>query len=93
MMIRKILATILVVGGILFSSVFGYRFFLKSQKPLFETTVVKKGNILQEVLATGQVKRGEEISLAFKDTGRIEKIFVKEGAPVMEGETLMDIEE
>jgi len=92
MMIRKILATILVVGGILFSSVFGYRFFLKSQKPLFETTVVKKGNILQEVLATGQVKRGEEISLAFKDTGRIEKIFVKVGEVVEANTQLAKLE-
>jgi len=50
------------------------------------------GNISQEVAETGQVKKGEEINLSFKNSGRIEKIYVEVGDQVDSGENLAKLE-
>ncbi len=71
----------LAVAGIYFS-------FFKKEKPAFTLTEVIRGEISQEVSETGQVKKGEEINLSFKNAGRIEKIYVEVGEEVKKGDIL-----
>ena len=53
---------------------------------------VVRGDIFREVSETGQVRKGEQIRLGFKGSGRIEKIYVKVGDEVKAGQTLAKIE-
>ena len=76
-----IIITFLLVIGI-------YQGFFRKGKPSFTLAEVIRGNISQEVSATGQVKKGEEINLSFKNAGRIEKIYVKVGETVKKGDIL-----
>jgi len=84
MMIKKIIFAIIVL-----IIIFGiYQGFIKKEEPAFNLAQVSRGNISQEVSATGQVKKGEEINLSFKNAGRIEKIYVKVGEEVKRGDIL-----
>jgi len=65
-----------------------YQGFLKKEKPTFTLAEVVRGNISQEVSETGQVKKGEEINLSFKNSGRIEKIYVEVSEEVKKGDIL-----
>lgn len=53
---------------------------------------VVRGNVVQEVSETGQVKQGEEINLNFKAAGRINQIYVKEGDHVVSGQDLVKLD-
>jgi len=73
--------------------IFGiYQFFFKEKKSSFSLATVSRGNISQEVSATGTVEMGEKINLGFKNSGRIEKIDVEVGDKVMPGQELMKLE-
>jgi len=75
----KILIFIVLVTILIFGI---YQGLFKKRKAPFIIEKVISGNILQWVSATGTVKIGEEINLSFKNTGRIEKIYVKVGNEV-----------
>lgn len=53
---------------------------------------VSRGNISQEVSESGVVKKGEEINLSFKNTDKIEKIYVGVGDKVKSGQILAKLE-
>ncbi len=53
---------------------------------------VVRGDIFREVSETGQVRKGEQIQLGFKSSGRMEKIYVEVGDEVKAGQTLAKIE-
>ena len=79
---------IIILGISIFGIVaLGYKF-SKREKLSFEWELVKKGNVIQEVSATGQVKRGNEINLSFKTLGRIKEINVQTGDLVEAGDIL-----
>jgi len=73
---------------IILAGVVAWQFFGKNGKPKFETVKVEKGNVIQEVSETGKVIEGEEINLAFKNSGQIEKIYVEVGEKVKTGDIL-----
>jgi HlyD family secretion protein len=56
--------------------------------PDFETAIASRGKVVKEILESGQVKKGEEISLGFNSTGKIELIYVEKGDEVEKGKTL-----
>ncbi|MCD6402560.1 efflux RND transporter periplasmic adaptor subunit, partial [bacterium] len=58
----------------------------------FRIVEVVRGNVSQEVTETGKVKKGEKIDLSFKMAGKIEKIWVKEGEKVKEGDILAKLD-
>jgi len=89
MMNKKIILAIIFV---LLLAVGIYQGFLKEEKPAFTLAEVVRGNISQEIAETGQVKKGEEINLSFKNSGRIEKIYVEVGDEVESGENLAKLE-
>lgn len=51
-----------------------------------------RGTVLQTVSETGQVQKEERINLAFENSGRIERIYVKEGEEVNSGDLLAKLE-
>lgn len=60
--------------------VFGvYKVFIQKGKPVLSFVKVSRGTVSQEVSETGTVEKGEKINLAFKNSGRVEKIYVKVG--------------
>lgn len=83
---------ILIIVIVLLLVIGVYQGFLKTEEPTFTLAEVVLGNISQEVAETGQVKKGEEINLSFKNSGRIEKIYVVVGDQVDSGENLAKLE-
>jgi RND family efflux transporter MFP subunit len=73
---KKIISIIIIILVIVFGI---YQVFFKKQKTNFSLSEVQKGTVVQEVSATGTVEQGEEIKLAFKNAGKIERIYVKAG--------------
>ena len=73
--------------------VFFYNFFIKEERAEFVLFEVGPGKIVEEVLATGQVKAGKELNLSFRTSGRIEKIYVKAGEEVKSGQLLAELED
>ncbi len=53
-----------------------------------QTDIVKKQDIKQTVLATGQVTSQTNLSLSFKASGVVERVFIKVGDQVKEGQAL-----
>lgn len=82
----------LTIAIILLLAIGVYLGFLKKEKPVFSLAEVVRGNVSQEVSGTGTVKKGDEINLSFKNTGRIEKIYVVVGEEVKEGDILAKLE-
>jgi len=83
---QKIIIFVVII--ILLATIGIYQGFIKREKPGFTLAEVIRGNISQEVSETGQVKKGEEINLSFKNAGRIEKIYVGVGEKVKRGDIL-----
>jgi len=87
---RKIILIIII--AIVVVGVFVYQFFIREKKPEFVLEKVIRGIVLKEVSETGVVKILEETNLGFKNTGRIEKIYVKVGDEVAAGQNLAKLE-
>lgn len=84
--------TLLIIFGVLLVIIITYFLFLRKEKPTFELAEVSRGNVLQEISETGQVKKGEEIYLSFKSSGRLEMIYVAVGEKIKEGDILAKLE-
>lgn len=65
-----------------------YFVFLKKGEPEYFSVKVIRGYVAQEVSETGNVKVGEKINLSFKNSGKIEKIYVETGGKVEAGKSL-----
>jgi len=64
--------------------IIGWAVFKKEESP-FQWTEVMRGDIIEEVSATGTVESAEEVDLRFKSSGIIESINVKVGNEVKKG--------
>ncbi len=73
---------LLVVGGIIFKLV------TQTKKSPYEFVNVQRGTLVERVLATGTVKKSDEISLAFAASGRVKSISTKVGEHVETGKEL-----
>jgi HlyD family secretion protein len=59
-----------------------------SDMPLVETVAVERGTVRNEVSVTGYARPLERVDLAFLTGGRVESVYVTEGALVTEGDIL-----
>ena len=69
-----------------------YQAFFKKDKDGFDFTEVTRGTITQEISETGKIQKGEEINLNFKNSGKIEKIYVKIGDNVSANQDLAKLD-
>ena len=88
-MTKKIILAIIIISVLV-----GVFYYLISTKEELEFTLVEvsRGNVFQEVSETGQVKKGEKINLGFKNSGRIEEIYVEVSEEVEKGDVLAKLE-
>lgn len=84
--IKIILGIVLIIIVFILVSIF------KSEKPTYETGLVERGNVIQEVSANGVVQSIDEIDLRFKTSGTVERILVKVGDKVKRGTYLMSLD-
>jgi HlyD family secretion protein len=77
---------ILVLGG---GGYWAYQYFqAKPQTTSLITSTVKKGDVKQQITATGIVKYPEEVPLAFEQAGTVKEIYVQAGDVVKAGQVL-----
>ncbi len=69
-----------------------YSYFKKGGASPYELTVVKRGEISQEVSVTGRVKPAQNVDLAFERGGKVARINVAVGDKVAAGQTLAVLE-
>lgn len=62
------------------------------QGPFYETRKVEKGNLVQTVEVTGEVKPEARLNLGFKSAGALERVYVKVGQKVNAGDLLAELE-
>lgn len=67
----------------------GYFYFFSGKKTGPEFVIVKKGDIVQEVSVTGNVKPVKSVGLAFEKSGRISATLVNIGSYVYSGDVLV----
>ncbi len=94
-MIKKILKPkiiIIVVILIIVIALGSYKLFFADKESSYSFATVKIGDVIQEISAIGQVRKGEEIELGFKETGRIEKTYVQVGQEIEFGQELIKLE-
>lgn len=77
--------TVLVVGGITFAAT-------RKPKISYETELVDRGTVVQEVSVTGSIVPSKKISLQPEVGGKVARILVVEGAEVKAGDLLIEIE-
>jgi HlyD family secretion protein len=79
---------------VLFALLVGYGIYTSRNKaPNILTDVVKKKDLKQTVLATGQVTSETDLDLSFKTSGVVDRVFVKVGQVVKPGQILAQIDQ
>ncbi|HDM31905.1 MAG TPA: biotin/lipoyl-binding protein, partial [bacterium] len=87
---KKIISIISII--ILLGVVIGFWLYKKNGQSPFIFAKVSKGTVFQRVSETGEVEVPKEKKLGFKVSGKIAKIFVKEGEEVRKGQKLAELE-
>lgn len=66
----------------------------RSQKtgPFYETRKVERGNVVQTVEVTGEIKPDARLNLAFKSTAPLEAVYKKIGSVVKRGDVIAELE-
>ena len=80
--IAIVLILALVIAGFLIS---------REEKAAYELVEVKRGDVIEEVSATGTIEAAEEVDLRFNSSGIIEKINVQVGDKVKKGTYLIQL--
>jgi len=83
---------ILIIIVIVLVTIGVYQVFLKEKKLEFTLVEVVRGDIVQEIFESGQVRKGEKINLVFENAGKIEKIYVEVGDEVKAGQELAKLD-
>ncbi len=66
--------------------------FTGKKEPSYELTSVQRGDVVEEVSATGTVKSAEDINLRFETSGTVKNIYVSEGSQVKQGAQLVKLD-
>ena len=68
-------------------------YIISNVKPTLGSYTVEKGNIVLSVDIPGTVSSDNSVGLSFQESGQISKIYVKEGDPVNQGDTLASLDD
>ncbi|MFN8467497.1 MAG: efflux RND transporter periplasmic adaptor subunit [Caldilineaceae bacterium] len=64
----------------------------QAQQPSYETSAVKRGNVLSTVSATGSIEPKAEVSLLFRSAGTVQNVLVTVGEAVKQGQLLAELD-
>lgn len=84
--IISIVLIILVVGFFVWKSKSS-----KTSTPQYQTSIVEKGTLISTVSASGNITSGNSLSISTEATGVIDKVYVKNGDVVKQGQTIATI--
>lgn len=70
----------------------GYFYFTRESAPVYEFTLAKRGDVVQEVSVTGKVKPAEDVDLAFERSGTVSRINVRVGDKISAGKELVSLD-
>lgn len=83
---------IVIVAAVVLIIIVGYFSLSGSKAPTYNSIVVQRGSVLQEVSVTGRVKPAQSVDLAFEKGGKVAVINVAVGDIAVAGQTLMRLE-
>ena len=86
---KKIILISLIIVAVIITV---YLIFLRHKNNTISVVEVKRGDIVEKVFESGQVRSGEKINLNFKNSGQIEAIYVAVGDQVEIGQPLAKID-
>jgi HlyD family secretion protein len=86
----NIIISLLIIGVGIFLGLTGY--FNKNRPLPFDFITARRGNLIQEVNITGQVKPVKSLKLAFEKGGKVAKVLVRVGDKVKPGQGLVAFE-
>lgn len=76
-------SVIVIISGLVVNKIF-----FKKEALSFTVEAVSKGSLMQEISESGVVKKGQNLTLSFKQAGRIDSILAKVGQTVSAGQIL-----
>lgn len=82
---------IIIIAAVIILGLTGVIIFMGKEKQSYDFDIVKRGNVIEEVSATGTVKSAEDINLRFEINGTVEKVYVSEGTEVRQGAQLVKL--
>jgi len=82
----------IVVSIVILIILVGYFMFGGKKTAGYEFVITKKGELVQEVDVTGKIKPVSEVSLAFKNSGKISQIYANIGERVRVGQSLVKLD-
>lgn len=90
--ILKKVSTYIVLAIVLLAGWWFWASAQDAQKVTYETADTVKQTLLQTVEVTGEIKPAARIDLSFKSSGTLDKVFVKVGDEIKQGEPLVQLE-
>ena len=69
----------------------GWLIFSGTEESQFETIIIERGGLLQEVSVTGRITPSEEVDLAFELSGKARSVHVSVGDSVYSGQLLAEL--
>jgi RND family efflux transporter MFP subunit len=66
--------------------------FSKKKGPDYDSIIIEKGSIIQEVSVTGKTKSMESINLAFEGSGKVSRVYVGVNEEVKKGDLLISLD-
>lgn len=77
---------------VIVAGIFGAFYFLGKSGPAPEIVIAKRGEIAQEVSVTGKTKPGQDVDLAFEQTGKVRAVRADVGGKVYSGQSLVELD-
>lgn len=85
----KVLVGILVVGVVAFLIL--KPFDKKNQAPQYQTATAKKGTLISSISSSGTITTGNNLTITTSATGTVNKVYVKNGDSVKQGDKIAEI--
>ncbi|MCB0642571.1 MAG: efflux RND transporter periplasmic adaptor subunit, partial [Phaeodactylibacter sp.] len=91
---KKIITTTSILAVLAIAAYYGYEYFNSSSQSMVvaETTQVRKGNITNEVSATGTVEPVEQVEIGTQVSGEVSKIYVDYNSTVKKGQLIAELD-
>jgi len=91
---KKIITTIIIIALLAAAGYWGYGYFTRTSQSqiTIETVQVKKGNITNEVSATGTIEPVEQVEIGTQVSGEVSNIYVDFNSVVKKGQLIAELD-